>query len=69
MDYTVILLESVTMGIKARRVLRSSGIASRVIKIDPLRTMGCSYGIEISNDDYFKAISILQMSEIAYRIL
>ncbi len=60
---------SVTYAIKSRKLLKSIGIPSKLIKIDAsLSKNGCTHGLEISRSDFFDAIKILKSNGIPYSV-
>ncbi len=59
-----------TYAIKARKLLSSSGIFAKLIKVDSNEnTSGCTHGIEINYNDFFAAIGKIKDSNIPYNIL
>ncbi len=60
----LIILSSVTQSMKARDILKSNGITSKVHRIPAYKGKGaCSYGL-IINKDIEKALEILKDNEI-----
>lgn len=69
MASVVLLLESITMAMKAKKVLRREGIDVGIKKIAANKySIGCGYGIEIYESDYFMAICLLQRNGISYSL-
>ena len=69
MEKIIITLDSITTATRARRTLSRQNITSRIIKLDAdSQLRGCTYGLEISNSDFFAAIGILKMNEIEYSV-
>ncbi len=70
MKKTIILLNSNTYAIKAKKILAVKGITARVVKINRAQaSTGCSFGIEINYVDYYGAIGELRENEIPYSII
>ena len=66
---TIITLGSMTYAIKAKRLLGSIGIPSRLIKVDSTESKeGCQYGIEIPYAAFMHAIDILRSNRIPYSV-
>ena len=60
---------AVTYAVKARRILKSSGVPSRLVKITPKdSSSGCTHGIEISENDMYTAANVLISNGIRYSI-
>ncbi len=64
--YTTLNVGSVTLGIKAKRLLEDNGIKSKLIKTDSSDRGGCIYGIRIKSTELYKAVMILKENGIAY---
>ena len=61
---------SVTYAVMAQNALGRSGIASRIIRLDPSETVnGCVYGLAIESASLKKATSSLKREKINYSIL
>lgn len=63
---TLLILDSPTCLSRAVRVLSGVGVSSVKRKIDT--EGGCSHALEISNIDYFRAISALSVANLNYRV-
>lgn len=60
---------SVTYAIKLRKLLARDGIKSRLVKVDNTLTKnGCSHGLEISDNDFYRAVMIMKENNIDYSI-
>ncbi len=57
-------LRSVTHAFKAKKLLASYGISSRVIKNSDKKIGGCAYGIAVGSDNLPRAQKILSESGI-----
>lgn len=69
MNKIIITTESVTYAIKARRLLFSVGIPSKLIKIDAsLSERGCTHGVMISERDFLSAAKILRDNGLNYSV-
>ena len=69
MNKTIIVTESVTYAVKAKRLLSSSGIPSKLIKTDSsLSKSGCNHGIMINSRDFLSAVKVLRDFGISYSI-
>lgn len=65
----IITVQTVTIGLKAKKALANSGIKSKVIKIDGDGSeKGCKYGLEFREGDFYDAISILRSKGIEYGV-
>lgn len=63
----VITLESMTYGLKAKKVLSTKGIISKLIKISSdFKDSGCTYGLELEYKNLFIAKKILKDAEIPF---
>ena len=59
--------DGVTYAIKSKRILKKYGIEARIIKLDPKKTRnGCSYGIELDDEDLLSAVDKLKRNGISY---
>ena len=66
----VLLFESITIAMKAKKVLRNDDIDAKIKKISSNEySKGCGYGIEVRESDYFMVISLLQRSGISYSLV
>ena len=62
-------VESITVAIKARKLLREEKIHSRISRGAAIREhIGCEYALEISERDFFSAVAVLRRASISYRL-
>ena len=65
----LLTVKTVTIGLKARKILRGCGIKSNLVKIDYTRSeSGCQYGLEFDERDFYEVISALKKHEINYGV-
>ena len=58
-----------TYAIKAKRLLTSRGIKSRLVKVSPQsKSGGCTHGIEINEEDLYAVAEALRSNGISYSI-
>ena len=70
MNKIIITMESVTYAAKARKLLASVGISSKLIKTDTsLSSSGCTHGILINNRDFLSTVKMLRDSDIPYSVI
>lgn len=70
MKRIAIAVESSTMASKARKILRREGVSSRIIYVDnELSTLGCRYGLEVTEADFFAAVAALRRASISYKVI
>ena len=70
MNKIKIVFESLTQAQRSKRILKSIGIETRIIKVDPKSDDdGCRFGFEIKRNDYFMVISRLIEEKIAYSVI
>ena len=70
MKTDIITIPTVTMALKAKKLLSKQGIKAKVVNINgDINSNGCSYGIEFSSTYYFSVIAILKDSEIPHKHL
>ena len=63
----LISFKTMTSSLHAVSALKSAGIDSKVVNVDPnLTKHGCSYGISLSSSDADKALSVLQRKNVRY---
>lgn len=61
---------SATLAIKAKRLLRKSGVQSKLVKSDgDLASLGCVHALLIIKEEFFVAVSILKRASIEYRTI
>ena len=66
---SIITFNSITYAIKARKLLSREDVSSKLIKLDPTRDDdGCKYGLEISIEKLFTAISLLRNADFDYKV-
>lgn len=64
-----IAVESVTVAIKARRMLAKERISSKIVKSDKrLGELGCMYALRIGEADFFAAAAALRRAAISYKL-
>ena len=69
MKRSILTVNTITIGMKAKKALSKRGIKSALIKIDSSKTqMGCQYGLEFYEKDFYDVISILRANEIQYGV-
>ena len=68
MQEYVLLFNSVTHAIKARRLLLHEGISCTLQRIKPSDAGGCGYGVSIVNADLLTATLLLREASIPYRM-
>lgn len=67
MKNALLSLKSATFAVKAKRLLNRHGVNCRLLKLDSSKSQnGCTHGIEISAEDFFKAVMILKNANIEY---
>ena len=63
----ILTIPTVTLALKAKRILGRHGIKANVIKADATTNKnGCAYAIEIPSTDFFSAITLIKEAEIPY---
>ena len=66
---SILTVKTITMGLKAKKILASHSIKSRLIKIDASRSMnGCQYGIEFSEYEFHNAVNALKEAGMEYGV-
>ncbi len=61
---------SVTIAVKARRLLRKVNVASRMTRLDDvIPTSGCTYALEIEDSQMLAAAAALRRGGIEYRVV
>ncbi len=68
MKQSIITVGTVTHALKCRKLLSIKGIQAKLIKLDSSKIDGCSYGLEISVNDYYSAVVILRENDINFSI-
>ena len=64
----IITMSSVTVALKAKKLLESKNISSRLIKIDSMKAnSSCTHGIEIDYKNFMDTVSILKSKGISYK--
>ena len=70
MKKDILTIPTVTLALKAKRLLSKKGITASVVHFNSNENKnGCSYGIEFDIKDYFSVLSILKESEIPHHQL
>ena len=70
MGQSVIVLGSVTDGLKVRKALRRNGINAEVIRVSGRSNdSGCSYGIKFRSEFLYDVVRILKHEGIDYSLL
>lgn len=65
-----IAVESVTVAIKARKLLLRDGVSAKVVKsVKNVGNAGCMYALRIKEADFFAAAAALRRAEISYRLM
>ena len=65
----ILTVGTITIAIKARKLLSRSGINSKLIKINPKNAgLGCVYGLQISASDFYNAVVELKNNGIEYSL-
>ncbi|MBQ7293477.1 MAG: DUF3343 domain-containing protein [Clostridia bacterium] len=66
MNYCTAAIGSLTATMKAHSALSTSGIGTKIVKLDPSMTKrGCAYGIEYSCSDHKAVRSALNEAKIS----
>lgn len=69
MNKAIITVGSVTTAIRARRLLQKINVQSRLVKVDPEKSeMGCTHGIEFSEEHFYTVVMELACNDIPYRL-
>lgn len=69
MTIATLTLETLTIGMKAKRILSKRNINANIVKIDSSEHgSGCSYGIEFGEPYLYEVISILRENNISYGV-
>ena len=63
-----ILFRSSTYAYKAKKMFLRSGIEATVIKLNRKNSTGCEYGVDVPNERFYDAISILKNTNIDYTV-
>ena len=67
MKTDILKIPTVTLALKAKRILGRHRITANVIKIDATTNKnGCAYAIEIPSSDFFSAITLIREADIPY---
>ena len=67
MKTDILTIPTLTLAIKARKLLSKNGINAQVIKIDTSSsTSGCVYAIKFDNSLFFTVINTLKDADIPY---
>lgn len=66
---TIITVGSVTVALRARKLLQKNGIKSKVVKVDATKSeYGCTHGIEFLTKDFYAVAMQLRKEELVYKI-
>ena len=66
---TTLTVGSVTYAIKVRKLLERAGVKAKLVKVDSSKSKsGCTYGIQLSNENFYDAVSILKNNGINYSV-
>ena len=69
LNMVVFGFESITSAMKARKLLRRAGIASRLVRLDEIDSdFGCTYSLEISEILLLEAVAVLRRASVSYRL-
>lgn len=69
MKSSIITVKTMTIGLKAKKLLSSHGVKAVLIKIDHTSSeTGCSYGLELPDKDFYNAIALLRDHGIEYGV-
>lgn len=69
MKKSIVTIKTVTIGLKARKILSGHGIKSSLVKIDSEKSEnGCRYGLEFNEKDFYDVISALKEKGIEYGV-
>lgn len=66
MEPCTFILGTVTRALAARRLLSSSGIITRMVKISGMHSDGCAYALLVAAADMAAAIQILETNKISF---
>ena len=65
---SLITLKNVTQALKSKKILKSYGINSTVVKLNKENNdTECTSGIEFNTRDYYAVIDILKKNDISFR--
>ena len=65
----IVTVKTVTIGLKAKKILSARGIKSRIVKIDSGNSEnGCQYGVEFNSSEFYNVINALRENEIQYGV-
>ncbi len=63
-----IRIGSVTYAVKAKRLLSARGLHVRTVKLTPTpESRGCTYGIEVPEEEFLTAVAELRRAQIQYQ--
>lgn len=65
MKTNIISISTLTLALKAKKILAREGIRVTVVKVDS-GEKGCTYGIEFNEQSFYDVVSILRNSGIEY---
>jgi len=65
----ILSVGTITIAIKARKLLSRSEIKAKLIKINPRNAeLGCIYGLQITASDFYSAVVELKNNGIDYSL-
>jgi hypothetical protein len=67
MEECILTIGTVTLAIRARKLLQAARIAARLIKQAGTTRAGCAYGLAIRATDMQQAMHILHENDIAFQ--
>ncbi len=69
MESTIVTVGAVTYAIKVRKLLAREGVRSKLVKIErPGSKNGCTHGVEIDDNDFYRAVVIMKENGINYSV-
>ena len=69
MKITTLTVGSVTYAIKVRKLLERAGVKAKLVKVDSSKSKsGCTYGIQLGNENFYDAVNILKNNGISYSV-
>lgn len=69
MKTTILTVQTITIGMKAKKVLLRHDIKARIVKLDTSDSKaGCGYGLEFSEKNFYEAVRALRENQIPYGV-
>ncbi len=69
MKKSIVTVKTITIGLKAKKILSGRGIKSSLIKIDHTKSQnGCQYGLEFNEQNFYEVVSALREYGIEYGV-